>query len=38
MIRLPPRKYKYKTRLCKHYTTMGFCSMQDKCLFAHDED
>lgn len=28
---------KYKTVICRHFTDKGYCSMKEKCHFAHGE-
>ena len=30
-------KKSYKTSLCRHFITKGYCSLYDKCHFAHDK-
>lgn len=30
-------KKSYKTSLCRHFATKGYCSLYDKCHFAHGE-
>lgn len=33
----PQMNPKYKTSLCKHWTTTGNCSIGSRCHFAHGE-
>lgn len=32
-----PDKKSYKTSLCRHFLNKGYCSLYDKCHFAHGE-
>lgn len=31
------KRIKYKTKICKNWDIMGFCTYRKRCLFAHGE-